>query len=63
MSSRNAALEPTAMLTFCINRAGKTLPKTQRARLEGAMLYLNNILGWFKMFSRVFPPNAGTTPP
>jgi hypothetical protein len=45
MSSRNAALEPTAMLTFCINRAGKTLPKTQRARLERAKVELKHQFG------------------
>lgn len=45
MSSRNAALEPTAMLTFYINRAGKTLPKTQRARLERAKVELKHQFG------------------
>ena len=45
MSSRNATLEPTAMLTFCINRAGKTLPKTQRARLERAKVELKHQFG------------------
>ena len=40
MSSRNAALEPTAMLTLYINRASKTLPKTQRARPERAKVEL-----------------------
>ena len=45
MSSGNAALEPTAMLTFCINRAGKTLPKTQRTRLERAKVELKHQFG------------------
>src|SRR6201987_1065317 len=31
-----------SMLTFYINRAGKTLPKTQRARLERAKLELKH---------------------
>ena len=44
MSSRNAALEPTAMLTLYINRASKTLPKTQRARPERAKVELKQSL-------------------
>ena len=31
-----------SMLTFYINRAGKTLPKTQRTRLERAKVELKN---------------------
>src|SRR5712675_1371067 len=31
-----------SMLTFYINRAGKTMPKTQRARLERAKLELKH---------------------
>jgi hypothetical protein len=34
-----------SMLTFYINRAGKTLPKTQRARLERAKLELKREFG------------------
>ena len=34
-----------SMLTFYINRAGKTLPKTQRARLERAKLELKRAFG------------------
>jgi hypothetical protein len=34
-----------SMLTFYINRAGKTLPKTQRARLERAKLELKHQFG------------------
>jgi Protein of unknown function (DUF3175) len=34
-----------SMLTFYINRAGKTLPKTQRARLERAKLELKHEFG------------------
>jgi hypothetical protein len=34
-----------SMLTFYINRAGKTLPKTQRARLERAKLELKQQFG------------------
>ena len=34
-----------SMLTFYINRAGKTLPKTQRARLERAMVELKHQFG------------------
>jgi hypothetical protein len=34
-----------SMLTFYINRAGKTLPKTQRARLERAKLELKRQFG------------------
>jgi Protein of unknown function (DUF3175) len=34
-----------SMLTFYINRAGKTLPKTQRARLEKAKLELKRAFG------------------
>jgi hypothetical protein len=45
MSSGNAALEPTAMLTFYISRAGKTLPKTQRTRLERAKVELKHQFG------------------
>ena len=49
MSSRNAALEPTAMLTLYINRdinrASKTLPKTQRARPERAKVELKHQFG------------------
>jgi hypothetical protein len=45
MGSRNAALEPTAMLTFCIGRAGETLPKTQRARPERAKVELKHQFG------------------
>lgn len=34
-----------SMLTFYINRAGKTLPKTQRARLDRAKLELKRQFG------------------
>ena len=34
-----------SMLTFYINRAGKTLPKTQRTRLERAKLELKHRFG------------------
>jgi len=34
-----------SMLTFYINRAGKTLPKTQRARLEKAKVELKREFG------------------
>ena len=34
-----------SMLTFYINRAGKTLPKTQRSRLERAKLELKRQFG------------------
>src|SRR5262249_7751153 len=34
-----------SMLTFYINRAGKNLPKTQRARLERAKLELKHQFG------------------
>jgi hypothetical protein len=34
-----------SMLTFYINRAGKTLPKTQRTRLERAKLELKRAFG------------------
>lgn len=34
-----------SMLTFYINRAGKTLPKTQRARLERAKAELKHQFG------------------
>jgi hypothetical protein len=34
-----------SMLTFYINRAGKTLPKTQRARLERAKIELKHQFG------------------
>lgn len=34
-----------SMLTFYINRAGKTLPKTQRARLERAKVELKLAFG------------------
>src|SRR5690242_14407800 len=34
-----------SMLTFYINRAGKTLPKTQRARLERAKVELMHQFG------------------
>ena len=34
-----------SMLTFYINRAGKTLPKTQRARLERAKMELKHQFG------------------
>ena len=34
-----------SMLTFYINRAGKTLPKAQRARLERAKLELKHQFG------------------
>ena len=34
-----------SMLTFYINRAGKTLPKTQRARLERAKVELRHQFG------------------
>lgn len=34
-----------SMLTFYINRAGKTLPKTQRARLERAKAELKRAFG------------------
>ncbi|WP_407186691.1 DUF3175 domain-containing protein [Bradyrhizobium centrosematis] len=34
-----------SMLTFYINRAGKTLPKTQRARLEKAKVELRRAFG------------------
>ena len=34
-----------SMLTFYINRAGKTLPKTQRARLERAKIELRRQFG------------------
>ena len=33
------------MLTFYINRAGKTLPKTQRSRLEQAKVELKRAFG------------------
>ena len=34
-----------SMLTFYINRAGKTLPKTERSRLERAKLELKHQFG------------------
>jgi hypothetical protein len=34
-----------SMLTFYINRAGKTLPKTQRERLEKAKVELKRAFG------------------
>lgn len=34
-----------SMLTFYINRAGRTLPKTQRARLERAKIELKHQFG------------------
>jgi Protein of unknown function (DUF3175) len=34
-----------SMLTFCVNRAGKTLPKTQRERLERAKVELKRQFG------------------
>ena len=34
-----------SMLTFYINRAGRTLPKTQRARLERAKVELRRAFG------------------
>ncbi|MCK1385829.1 DUF3175 domain-containing protein [Bradyrhizobium sp. 21] len=34
-----------SMLTFYINRAGKTLPQTQRARLERAKVELKRVFG------------------
>jgi hypothetical protein len=34
-----------SMLTFYINRAGKTLPKTQRTRLEHAKVELKHLFG------------------
>ncbi len=34
-----------SMLTFYINRAGKTLPKTQRTRLERAKIELRRQFG------------------
>ena len=34
-----------SMLTFYINRAGKTLPQTQRTRLEGAKMELKRAFG------------------
>ena len=34
-----------SMLTFYINRAGKTLPKTQRARLERAKIEVRRQFG------------------
>ena len=34
-----------SMLTFYINRAGKTLPKTQRERLQRAKLALSRAFG------------------
>ncbi|KYG25250.1 hypothetical protein SE92_21820 [Bradyrhizobium sp. AT1] len=34
-----------SMLTFYINRAGKTLPKTQRSRLEKAKVELKRAFG------------------
>ena len=34
-----------SMLTFYINRAGKTLPQTQRARLEAAKDELRDVYG------------------
>ena len=34
-----------SMLTFYINRAGRTLPKTQRARLERAKVELKHQFG------------------
>ena len=34
-----------SMLTFYINRAGKTLPKTQRTRLERAKVELKRVFG------------------
>src|SRR3982751_4884771 len=34
-----------SMLTFYINRAGKTMPKTERARLERAKLELKHQFG------------------
>ncbi|MET4765722.1 DUF3175 domain-containing protein [Bradyrhizobium ottawaense] len=33
------------MLTFYINRAGKTLPKTQSTRLEKAKVELKRVFG------------------
>jgi hypothetical protein len=38
-------LSALSMLTFYINRAGKTLPKTQRARLERAKMELRQQFG------------------
>ncbi|MGY4466195.1 hypothetical protein ACVWWK_001877 [Bradyrhizobium sp. LB9.1b] len=34
-----------SMLTFYINRAGKTLPQTQRTRLERAKVELKRVFG------------------
>jgi hypothetical protein len=34
-----------SMLTFYINRAGKTLPQTQRTRLERAKVQLKRVFG------------------
>jgi hypothetical protein len=46
-SRRNTGAYRSAlsMLTFYINRAGKTLPKTQRARLERAKVELKHQFG------------------
>ncbi len=41
----NAYRSALSMLTFYINRAGKTLPKTTRARLERAKLELKHQFG------------------
>ena len=40
-----ASRSALSMRTFCINRAGKTLPKTQRARLERAKIELRRQFG------------------
>jgi hypothetical protein len=41
-----------SMLTFYINRAGKQLPKTQRARLEAAKDELRDLFGKPRRSSR-----------
>jgi hypothetical protein len=41
----NAYRSALSMLTFYVNRAGKTLPKTQRARLERAKVELKRQFG------------------
>lgn len=41
----NAYRSALSMLTFYINRAGKTLPKTQRSRLEKAKVELKRAFG------------------
>src|SRR3954467_10006565 len=52
---RGAYRSALSMLTFYINRAGKTVPKTQRARLERAKLELKH------QFGREETPPAATS--